>query len=139
VRRTDYLRSPFFADLGQSTYYDEAIRQFDADTIFLCFSDDIPWCKTRFRDRRFVYIEGLRDIADLFFISLCGGHIIADSSFSWWGAWLNPHKHKKVVAPEKWFSGERADPAIPFKTEPAYCGYHDTRNLLPDEWIRLPV
>ena len=67
---------------------------FSGDTTFLFFSDDIPWCRTRFRDRRFVFVEGQAEVADLLLMSLCEGHIIANSSFSWWGAWLDPRKDR---------------------------------------------
>jgi hypothetical protein len=139
VRRTDYVGDPLFADLGQSNYYEDAMEQFESDTVFLCFSDDIPWCKKRFSDRRFVFIEGLKDIADLYLMLQCRGNIIANSTFSWWGAWLNPHKDKKVIAPAKWFQGERANPMNPFLGWPYYRGYHDTKDLLPKEWIQIPV
>jgi hypothetical protein len=139
VRRTDYVGHPLFADLSRGNYYEEALRHFDSETVFVCFSDDVNWCKSRFRDRRFIFIEGLRNIADLILISLCTGHIIANSSFSWWGAWLDPRKDKKVIAPAAWFQGDHANPKIPFRGMPHFSGFHDIKDMLPQQWIQLPV
>ena len=137
VRRADYVADPYFPDLTATDYYQRAFEQFDDDTTLVFFSDDMSWVKDHFRGDRFVYIEGNRAIEDLFLISLCKSHIIANSSFSWWGAWLNPNEDKKVVAPKQWFCGEYIDPNIPFRVGPRYHGFHDTKDLLPESWIRL--
>jgi len=137
VRRSDYVGDSRFADLAAGSYYEEAMRRFDADTLFLFFSDDIPWCKEHFRGERCVFVEGLNEIGDLFLMSLCQGHIIANSSFSWWGAWLNANPDKCVIAPAAWFAGGFSDPAIPFRPGPPNCGFHDTKDLVPAGWLRL--
>jgi len=135
VRRTDYLKNGNLCDLSTSDYYERAIGQFDSDTIFYVFSDDIPFCRTRFIGAQYVFIEGLSDIADMTLMSRCGSHIIANSSFSWWGAWLNPTASKKVVAPRQWFKGEWSAAVKPFGR--LYHGDGETKDLIPDRWTRL--
>ncbi|GAB3564292.1 alpha-1,2-fucosyltransferase [Spirosoma luteolum] len=103
VRRGDYLRHQPAFPPQPLAYYETAIDQFPADTRFLVFSDDLPWCRQHFIGDRFSFIEGQTDIADLFLMSRCHHHIMANSSFSWWGAWLNPSPDKRVYCPALWF------------------------------------
>lgn len=99
VRRTDYLTDPRYTVLPIS-YYTKAIEtmlaNFDTETnyLILIFSDDIKWCEKQFGDSpRFKFInsnptEMPNDVFELYLMSYCKHHIIANSSFSWWGAWL---------------------------------------------------
>jgi hypothetical protein len=142
VRRTDYIGEPVWTELAAGDYYERAMSQFDSDTTFVIFSDDIAWCKERFRGRRVVFVEALSTVEDLFLMARCKGHIIANSSFSWWGAWLDPNPDKKVIAPSRWFSGRRADPAVPYQRISQYRrsrfdGYYDTTDLIPPAWIKI--
>ena len=103
VRRTDYVGRwrGLFAELAAGDYYERAMARFDKGTKFLVFSDDIPWCKERFRGERFLFIEGLRDIANLFLMASCRGHIIANSCSRKMGAWRigrPPRRMPSVVA-----------------------------------------
>ena len=66
-----------------------------------------------------IFVEGNNDIEDLWLMSLCNHNIIANSSFSWWGAWLNKNRDKKVIAPNKWF-GEKSD-----------------SDIIPEKWIKI--
>jgi hypothetical protein len=100
-------------------------------------SDDIPWCRTYFSGRRFTFIDGQSPAEDFFLMSACANHIISNSSFSWWGAWLGINPAKRVIAPRDWFTGEFADAAIPFVAGPPHHGFHDTRDLTPENWTRL--
>lgn len=93
----------------QVKYYQDAIKMFDSDTHFLVFSDDIGWCKTIFKGDNFTFIEGEEDYIDLYLMSLCNDNIIANSSFSWWGSWLNKNNNKKIIAPSKWFGKAYSD------------------------------
>jgi hypothetical protein len=136
VRRGDYIGNPVFADLAGSNYYESAMDRFSAETTSLIFSDNVSWCRTRFRGRRFVFVEWQSNVEDLFLMSLCRGHVIANSSFSWWGAWLDPRPGKTVIAPARWFAGSYANPSLPFSSRP-YQGYHDTRDVIPAEWIKI--
>lgn len=124
VRRGDYLKfSDYYNLLTPDNYYNQSIDQFDNETLFLIFSDDLEWCKNTFKGDRFVFVENDKDIKDLFFMSLCDNNIIANSSFSWWAAWLNNNKDKKVIAPEKWF-GEKYN-------------HLSVEDLIPSTWIKI--
>ena len=101
VRRTDYLTDPQFYFLGLD-YYIRALKFFEDDIPVLVVSDDTEWCKENFIGDRFV-VSDYDDMGiDLCLLSLCDQHIIANSSFSWWGSWLAGSE--KTVAPKRWFS-----------------------------------
>ena len=119
VRRGDYLRLPNHHPVCSQVYYGEAINYIGGNNVFLVFSDDISWCKETFKGSSFIFVEGTTDFEDLYLMSMCKNNIIANSSFSWWGAWLNKNKNKKVVAPSKWFGS-----AI----------NHSTIDLIPKTW-----
>ena len=76
--------------------------------MFLCVSDDIEWCKHNLPNRDRIYFTHNPLEVDMCITSLCSNNIIANSSFSWWGAWLNINPNKKVIAPKKWFGGGAA-------------------------------
>jgi hypothetical protein len=109
VRRGDYLNKPNFHTNLPIDYYIEAIKYIDSkdkiDKIYV-FSDDIKWCKENFTDNRMIYIDNLEDYEELYLMSLCSHNIIANSSFSWWGSYLNLNKNKIVIAPKNWFGKE---------------------------------
>lgn len=103
VRRGDYLLLSNFHHNLESSYYKNAIKQFSIGTKYLVFSDDINWCKTIFDGDEYIFVENQSDIMDLYLMSLCKHNIIANSTFSWWGAWLNRNVDKIVIYPNKWF------------------------------------
>lgn len=105
IRRGDYITDSNFANLDIS-YYEEALNTFDKDILVLIFSDDIEWCEDQkiFKEDRFIISKSKNSYIDLCLMTLCDYHIIANSSFSWWGSWLA--KSKKTIAPKNWFSGE---------------------------------
>ena len=76
------------------------------------FSDDIDWCKENFKQSNITFIENETDYIDLFIMSLCNNNIIANSTFSWWGAWLNSNENKKVVCPSSWFESSGAEDLV---------------------------
>jgi hypothetical protein len=102
VRRGDYVDNPFYVDLFKDGYYERAMAEFP-DEEFVVFSDDIEWCKKQpiFQGRKISFSEGNDEITDLNLMAGCKGIIMANSSFSWWGAYLGFHP-KKVIAPIEW-------------------------------------
>lgn len=94
---------------------------------FLVFSDDINWCKTNinseiYNNSHFKYSENKNEIEDLELMSGCENNIISNSTFSWWGGWLNNNPNKIVIAPKKWFGQELN---------------LDSSDICPDNWIRI--
>ena len=83
------------------------MNHFDKDLPVLVFSDDIEWCKQQklFETDRFLFSENTWNLVDLCMQTLCKYHIIANSSFSWWGSYLA--NSEKTVAPKKWFGDSR--------------------------------
>ena len=100
VRRGDYVDNPFYVDLMKTDYYERAMAEFP-DAKFKVFSDDIEWCAKQeiFKDCEFS--ENINELEDLNDIAGSKGVIMANSSFSWWGAFLS---NGKVIAPSKWFT-----------------------------------
>jgi Glycosyl transferase family 11 len=83
-------------------YYDLAISQFEPDRKFLVFSDDPNWCiKTFTNENRFTIVANRADYIDLYLMSMCEHHIIANSTFSWWGAYLSKNPDKIVITPNR--------------------------------------
>ena len=116
IRRGDYvvnLNHP----VQTLNYYENALEYFDDTLPVLVFSDDAEWCKQQefFDSDRFMISEGNATDADLCLMSLCKYHIIANSSYSWWGSWLA--KSEKTIAPQKWFGGD----CINYNTQHLYC------------------
>lgn len=103
IRRTDYLTDGKFVCLDLD-YYKNALDLLPKDVPVIIFSDDLDWCEEHFSDKRFRISLSKNSQIDLCLMSLCDYHVIANSSFSWWGSWLA--KSKKTIAPEKWFCGE---------------------------------
>ena len=108
IRRGDFLiNSANHHNLGLD-YYEKALAEFPMEVPVLIFSDDPEWCSKQelFADDRFLVAEGNSPYVDMCLMSMCEGHIIANSSFSWWGAWLA--NSQKVVAPSVWFGPNNA-------------------------------
>ena len=133
VRRGDMANHPETNRLHGTCsldYYDRAI-EYMIERIyqphFFIFSDDPEWVKDNLNlnclSTIVSYGDLLQDYEELHLMSRCQNHIIANSSFSWWGAWLNPKIDKLVVAPNNWFG--------------AFVSDHDTKDLIPETWVRL--
>jgi hypothetical protein len=123
VRRGDYVTnknaSEFHGTKGQE-YYDKAlsvITKICKKPVLFVFSDDPEWCKENLKfTYRTVYVSGNeKGFEDMRLMSHCRHNIIANSSFSWWAAWLNEHNDKIVVAPKQWFNepGINTDDVLP--------------------------
>jgi hypothetical protein len=114
VRRGDYVtlkNAGEFHGLCSVEYYHAALKSIDAKEgaeIFM-FSDDIEWCRQNLKfDLPVTYVNNaFHPVWDMYLMSLCSHNIIANSSFSWWAAWLNTNPEKKVIAPEYWFTGKK--------------------------------
>jgi hypothetical protein len=131
VRRGDYVNNPAtnrFHGVCSLDYYQRALDYISLrvkEPHLFVFSDDQRWTRANLRcavTTTFVDVNspdcGYRDMG---LMARCRHHIIANSSFSWWGAWLNPSHEKIVIAPDRWFGASR----------------NDTRDLLPPSWVRL--
>ncbi|HQS38500.1 MAG TPA: alpha-1,2-fucosyltransferase, partial [Methylotenera sp.] len=129
VRRGDYVTNAKNAFIGVCSleYYRKAVEyvknQVDKP-VFFVFSDDIEWVKSNLPiDFPCFYIDhnhGIESFNDMRLMSHCKHHIIANSSFSWWGAWLNANSEKIVIAPQQWFANNT-----------------NVNDLLPESWIKL--
>ena len=115
IRRTDHLTKPTYHPVLPLTYYEEALSKFptvydSCDVPVLVFSDDPQWCNEQefFSGDRFLISEGGDNITDMCLMSLCQYQIMANSTFSWWGAWLSNSKH--VIGPKLWFGPDGEDP-----------------------------
>lgn len=119
VRCGDYLNIPATQCLTEN-YYDQAISKFRNSLInpsFCVFSDDIPRCRRIFKDSSFIFCDlpasRFDPLHDLKLMASCTHHIIANSSYSWWGAWLNPFSEKRVIAPSMWMENVPSNFVIP--------------------------
>jgi hypothetical protein len=123
IRRTDYVSSNGFHPVQSINYYQKAIDIIgDYDYLFV-FSDDIDWCRENFSFKNMVFMTHPRsNIHDMLMMSMCKNNIIANSSFSWWAAWLNDNPNKKVVAPKNWL-GENSG--------------IDYSSIVPNSWIKI--
>lgn len=118
VRRGDYVNhkaSNSFQGLAGLDYYNRAVseivRKIEQPHFFV-ISDDQNWCKSNIKfnyPTTFVDSSSGPNYEDMLLMSRCQHHIIANSSFSWWGAWLNPSSEKIVIAPKNWFKEKSAD------------------------------
>lgn len=125
IRRTDYAdqkKHIYFS--CPIEYYSEAIKliknKINNTTIFV-FSDDINWVKNNFKMEEKVFFVNNIDYEDLYLMSLCKHNIIANSTFSWWAAWLNNNKQKIVIYPKEWFIDKNIN----------------INDLIPETWIKL--
>ena len=121
VRRGDYVNLPHHG-LCDVKYYIDAIQKFsDRSFNFIVVTDDIPWAKSTFVGSDNFFISDTRNqFTDLCIMSLCDHNIIANSSFSWWGSWLNKNPDKIVIAPSVWFRDKLSS--------------HDTKDLYISTW-----
>ena len=104
IRRGDYLHLPDLHPLCTVDYYNQAIDFLsEQKSNFLIFSDDIQWAKENIKTPNPVYVEIKNPYVELYLMTRCNHHIIANSSFSWWGAWLSTKEGQRVIAPSKWF------------------------------------
>jgi hypothetical protein len=122
VRRQDYVNLQHFHGMPGVDYYREGVARIrkavGANLQVLVFSDDIEWCRSNF-PKEFQMVSGKNKYEDLKLMSECDYHVIANSSFSWWGAWLGGQR--MVIAPKQWFSDASID-------------YSD---VVPERWVKI--
>lgn len=119
VRRGDYLNIDIFNKLDHG-YYNNAIDIVGRDKHFIIFSNDIEWCKNNFNGIKATFIENEVDYVDLYLMSLCKHNIIANSTFSWWSAYLNNNENKTVIGPNTWFLHS-----------------HSNQDIIPNTWTKI--
>ena len=145
IRRTDAIGREQYHPILPIKFFEDALKQFAEDTLCFVFTDDMEWCKSQelFKQERFLFneknerysyknIDGTGKLQntllpqiDLCLMSLCSGGIIANSSFSWWGAWLQNNRGK-VIAP---------DPNVWFGSAMTHL---DTSDIVPKRWMNSP-
>lgn len=130
VRRGDYLQAKHWNAIGhicQLPYYQNALsklKELVAEPVFYVFSDDIDWVKDNLPLENAIFVDwnkGQDSWQDMMLMSHCRHHIICNSTFSWWGAWLDPRKDKIVIAPERWTQ------------------YTVSDEVVPSSWIQVPI
>lgn len=115
VRRGDYLTDPYLGGICTDDYYRRAIdyiKQRITAPLFVFFSNDIHWCRENFQCLDAVFVDwntGKNSFRDMQLMSLCQHYIIANSSFSWWGAWLNQSPSKMAISPASWINMKQLD------------------------------
>lgn len=134
VRRGDYISSPIangFHGVAGLDYYEKAIEKIEQlvdEPFYFLFSDDADWVKENLmkNKKNVIVVEhntGNDSWQDMYLMSICKHHIIANSSFSWWGAWLNENINKVVIAPKQWFANKEKN--------------EQTQDIIPLCWIRV--
>ena len=126
VRRGDYLEvSDVYGGICTPEYYESAMKQMEtwhSDCHFFVFTNDVEWVKENYKQDNLIIVEGNDEDAgyiDMYLMTQCKHYILANSSFSWWGCYLNPSQDKKVIVPGKWFNGR------------------DCRDIYTDEMIKI--
>lgn len=118
IRRGDYLLIEGWNQICTLGYYKKAIKYIDDKLMnakFYFFSDDPAWVRKNFIKNDYTVIDwnlGENSFYDMYFMSICKHNIIANSTFSWWGAWLNTYENKIVVCPSKWLPNVDLDPTM---------------------------
>ena len=145
IRQSDNIGREQYHPILSIEFFENALKQFSEDTLCFVFTDDMEWCKSQefFKQERFLFneknerysyqnIDGTGKLQntllpqiDLCLMSLCSGGIIANSSFSWWGAWLQNNRGK-IIAPNSkvWFGSAMT--------------HLDTSDIVPKRWINSP-
>ena len=125
VRRTDYVTNSIEHPPLSLDYYRQALELVDPNKTVIVFSDDSSWCKEQdiFKPDKFLISEDNDNATDLCLMTLCSEHIIANSSFSWWGAWLA--NSQKVIVPINWYGTQ------------GYTSKHNTKDLIPETWVLI--
>jgi len=135
VRRGDFISNKEAAKhhgLCSLEYYKEAIQRINSLTssknTFFLFSDDLEWMNKHFKGLISDYVlvnhnQKIHDSEEMFLMSLCNHNIIANSSFSWWGGWLNQAEDKIIISPKEWMMDRQKN--------------SQAIKIIPDNWIKI--
>lgn len=115
-----YMENPFYVNLADTGYYLKAIEHFPHGK-FLVFSDDMDFARAYFEGERFAFDDSETDLEAFNKMASCDSHIIANSSWSWWAAFLCTQVNKKILYPSEWFSDKVK------------------RITFPDDWVEIKV
>jgi len=123
IRRGDYLNYPTIHTPCSLQYYNMCVsflKETIGDFLPIIISDDKEWCKENFKD--YIISPFENEIEDFILMTICDHNIIANSTFSWWGAYLNQNKEKIIIGPKKWFGPG---------------GHQDQQDIMPNKWIKF--
>lgn len=143
VRRGDFLVNPTHFPPMPMAYFEQAIHQFDYDAKFLIFSDDIAWCRAAFDNYfngflndRLSFSEGKSELEDLSMMASCSHHIICNSTFSWWAAYLGHNPDRKIITPHHtdWYGPDNG-----VVVEARRKGILPCLDLIPEGWIQIKI
>ena len=131
IRRGDFVNTTNINIHGSCNleYYKKAIKYLEnkmENISYFIFSDDIAWCKKNIETKNAIFIDNEEKRIpheDIYLMSLCSHNIIANSSFSWWGAWLNQNENKMVIAPKQWFVDKKMQ--------------QQSKDIVCEDWIRI--
>ena len=141
IRRGDAVGREEYHPIHPISYYEESLKEYEDNIPVFVFTDDPVWCKSQklFKSDRFIFNDNLEKFSystidglgkmqntlipyvDLCLMSLCSGAIIANSSLSWWGAWLQKDEDKKIIAPMPWFGTS--------------LSHLDVSDIISEKWI----
>lgn len=121
VRRGDYVNLSDMHCLCTIEYYNNAMSRFN-DSIFIIISDDIEWVKTNIKGDNVFYSPFTDELDDMSLMTICDNNIISNSSFSWWGGYLNDNENKNIIAPKNWFGP---------------IGPKDVEDIIPSTWYKI--
>ena len=119
IRRGDYLNALYEHPVCAINFYKNAIETIGNSENYVFISDDIEWCKKNFKGDNLIFIEDSSPIIDFFVPCFCQNNIISNSSFGWWGAFINNNSKKIVIAPSPWFG---------------FRNKNNTIDLIPNDW-----
>lgn len=124
VRRGDYLSISNILPVIDKSYIDESLNVLGEYSHLFIFSNDKEWVKNNLNYDNSTVIEGLEDYEEMWAISLCNHNIMSNSSFSWWGSYLNTNEDKKITVPSMWFGPN---------------GEKNYQDIYEDDWIKINV
>lgn len=125
IRRGDYCTMPHKLPPVSRSYIKRAMKMFPQNSRFLIIGDDLDYCRRNFKGDNIFFMNGSTVLRDIFAPTLCENNIISNSTFGWWGGYLNSNPTKKVVVPTPWFG------------KYARNSESNVADLIPNQWIQI--